>query len=809
MKNNKLFLSIIILFLFSAVGDAQILTKNPSHVSGHVSAAQQNAMHQFNLKRNSHPTERTTSLTPVGCWYDQWDQNYVSGVSVGYYFDIYPDSNLIDDEPPLSGPYNYIYYHGMGMCFDPSDSSYYYTAFNYPVTSPLPDTVHTYTIDSIAFQYLYIRNNSAAVGDSLIVEVSRTQIGSVPPDSGSYALTIPASPSNAAYCYDSTPRFGSLRYDPTNNDCADSSLMTVPNERVRLAIPLTAATLTDTVAGGVNYFIQSLGTTGIQIIPGTYCVAYAYFKSGVSYPFGTSDSSANFIELFAGEPLGSTVPFMQSSSNSSIGYAGSYNDGLASTNLLEYFDTVGFAYNGTVDHLILIPSYGVQNYIGTSGFDVMEMMFHVVYYYTPPVSVGYFIDTCGVILSGNFVQTGISQNGSFGSSVPLPANIYADDTPNTCNCDNVMYHGLSLGFVSDPDMNGWTVGSPPYFGDYFLPGNSFEGWSIELGGIQYNAYQSNLLTCGSPYTSSSSSPPYALTGNNVSYTTNDSLLIGTWQGNLGGFLNITQLVTLDTNTLFLNMDITITNTDSTPVNDLYYWRVINPQNEAMQTGNFATNNTIEYQMPDSENAVLVSATGPTFPQAYIALGTSDTNAKCFISETWPPTQLADQYYSMTGAGAGNTYCQGCTDNGDYGIGLVYYIAHLAPADSASDSVYSVVTATRHPANTAHFNSIYSFSKTVSDSVLKVNPLTHYNNSKNKNELKIFPNPLTQTMNISTLNTGDKITVCDITGRVLRVWYADTNDVGKFDLSDLLPGSYLIIVQDNCGQKRLTEIIEKL
>jgi len=380
MNRFNFIVSLLFAFFLISVANGQVSPTLPEHVSGRVSAAKVEAMHRFAVEKNSNSTARTT--TTISNWYNMWDQNYVVGISELFYFDFYQDSNLIDNAPPASStPYSYFYWLGMGMSFDATDSSYSVNAAVYPVSSPMPDTGQAYSIDSVAFYYKYIRNNVSAVGDSLIVEISRSEIGGVLPDSGAYALRLDTVGAYASYSFYTVPRFASLRYDAVNNDCLDASLMNEPVAAQRFAIPLTTATLADTLPDGDNYFIQALGASGLKILPGTYGVIYIYFKSGVNYPLGTMATSANFLRLYAGEPKGATVFFPQNAYNPVTGYPGSFDDGLMANNLLKYYDTTGFSCIEPVGHEILIPSYGSSTtMVGrVSGYDVPYIMFHVTY----------------------------------------------------------------------------------------------------------------------------------------------------------------------------------------------------------------------------------------------------------------------------------------------------------------------------------------------------------------------------------------------------------------------------------------------
>ena len=87
--------------------------------------------------------KETAGGTTYNDWYDLWDEQFDTTSmtlphSYLFQYDIYPDSNILDTTgyyPPYQ-----IFTHGMGMSFDPTDSAYYYNAFNpaYRVTAPFP-----------------------------------------------------------------------------------------------------------------------------------------------------------------------------------------------------------------------------------------------------------------------------------------------------------------------------------------------------------------------------------------------------------------------------------------------------------------------------------------------------------------------------------------------------------------------------------------------------------------------------------------------------------------------------------------------
>src|SRR6185437_4993341 len=158
------------------------------------------------------------------------------------------------------------------------------------------------------------------------------------------------------------------------------------------------------------------------------------------------------------------------------------------------------------------------------------------------------LDSCNAFLKGAYIEVGINTNGAYGSSIDAPAGFHPKGgapTENVCG-HNCPVLGEGLGFVADPDKDGWTVGTPyPYYGDYFLPGDPQEGWAIEIDYNYAKAWNGGGFDAcgGTPY----SSP--LLSGKNVSYSAVGPRVSAVWQGKMDS-VNITQLTTLDTNTVY-------------------------------------------------------------------------------------------------------------------------------------------------------------------------------------------------------------------------------------------------------------------
>ncbi len=412
------------------------------------------------------------------------------------------------------------------------------------------------------------------------------------------------------------------------------------------------------------------------------------------------------------------------------------------------------------------------------------------------------MDSCNVFLQGNYVEIGISPTGSYGTSVQAPGGYhthgaYTGSTYNPCAGTGV---GMRLGFVADPAMDGWTVGTPAYMGDYFLPGSPFEGWEIQ---VDTNRSQ-QFNTTGGGFTGS-------CTGSNISYTAGPSSITSTWQGYYDS-LQITQVTTLDTGALFFKMSVTLTNLSVLGVNNIYYFRSLDPDNDESWTGgSFVTNNTIVHQGPDT---TVVTATGLTGAMSMLALGSTDTNSRCLIYSAWPLASTIDLSTLYNGTYAA-TYATGATFNGDVAIGLVYKIAHLATVDSASDSVFRTTTSyTRHPANSVTFNFFYAFGQAGLDSALSTFSRASgagslkVNNVNSGSEVKVYPNPTTDKISVSGLIAGDKVMVLDMMGNEFVLDANVSGSNSQYSLNMLAKGNYLMVVKDADGNIRSRVKIQK-
>ncbi len=332
-----------------------------------------------NKSRSTQRTTATDTSYTYTSWFDYYNQNYVSGVQ-GYYFDVYPDSNVLDPGNVSATSNGYIFCHGLGMSFDPTDGGYYNGAsgIGFPPIIQTTDSSTPYAIDTFLCLGKYYRNDPTASNvDSIIVDLIGVTNAA---GSGTYLLKYNANVGYTSITTDSTPRVAVADYMPYNYGVhpglANDSWDSITTVSQRYAFPLTAASINDTDANGFNEIFFPL-TSPLWIPGGGKVQAYVHFKSQVNYPVGTLTSAANYFHLFAGDPAGTTVWPMQTPaiySGVGAGYAGSYQTGLLSQNQNDY----GFP--GFGGHNLLFDPmsfFDPASPSGPFGFEVPWMAFSV------------------------------------------------------------------------------------------------------------------------------------------------------------------------------------------------------------------------------------------------------------------------------------------------------------------------------------------------------------------------------------------------------------------------------------------------
>jgi len=284
-----------------------------------------------------------------------------------------------------------------------------------------------------------------------------------------------------------------------------------------------------------------------------------------------------------------------------------------------------------------------------------------------------------VFLQGDYIEVGIAPNGAFGTPANAPAGYHARPSPVLNSLYNPVTgtyqsRNTAVGFVADYGKDGWGVGTPGYFGDYFMPGAVQEGFSLQVDGVKSNAWSNNYQSNGSTGFTGT------LTGANVSLTTTATDKKAVWQG-AQGTLQVRQTLVLKKTKSYFTVNVVFKNTGPDTVRKIYYMRTVDPDNEVSITNGYVTRNKITYQLPNPYNKTLVTATGVQYLNAYLGLGTKDCQARCFFLQTglFASANL-ESIYNGTG---GYSYVD--SSQGDVGIGVVFKVGDIAPGDSTTFS----------------------------------------------------------------------------------------------------------------------------
>lgn len=269
-----------------------------------------------------------------------------------------------------------------------------------------------------------------------------------------------------------------------------------------------------------------------------------------------------------------------------------------------------------------------------------------------------------VYLQGNFVEIGITEAGSCGTFL----------TPAPGGYHNWLY---GLGFVADFNLDGWAVGTPPYSGDYFLPGDPWEGWLLEY------TYAATDYTFINAQASGYFNVPQTSLTNTSSGSTNSAVWIGTATGG-GQSVLVNQVFHFaDTDAKFL-IDVTLTNVGPNPLEDVEYARAVDADQEQNITGDFTTSNYVGHEPDGTNNLAQVVANGLVYG---IPMGLQIThpNAKAHVNLYNLDITTPDTPLDFT-----NAPTQGSPYVADVGVSVAVRFPVLNPGQSVSFTVIYVL-----------------------------------------------------------------------------------------------------------------------
>jgi gliding motility-associated-like protein len=260
-------------------------------------------------------------------------------------------------------------------------------------------------------------------------------------------------------------------------------------------------------------------------------------------------------------------------------------------------------------------------------------------------------------MQGSFVEVGVNQCGAYGSASGAPAGFH----PNV---------GGNIGFVADSDMDGWDVGDPDYCGDYFLPGSPEEGFAVQVGGDVW-------------YNSSQYCTPNEIPGDVTLYDFTAGIYSVTWEGEIASEdLTIEARTELPEDAVYFLTSVTFCNTGGSTINDVYYMRNVDPDQDQPWCFSFNTENTIVSNPPDGCDAIVTSE--GVCEGCFLGMGARTPNARasygCFFTSDGEPADI----YDGTGGGA---FCfpdyeteVGSSTTCDCATQIVLYVPEIGPGD---------------------------------------------------------------------------------------------------------------------------------
>lgn len=296
--------------------------------------------------------------------------------------------------------------------------------------------------------------------------------------------------------------------------------------------------------------------------------------------------------------------------------------------------------------------------------------------------------TTGEILTGNLflgttkVEIGVRPNGSFGSDVTPPAGYHPrdDNSPEM------------LGFRGNPDTCDWNVLSCATQGDFFAPGGPFERWGIQVGTGTFYKNDDFFDDIAGSFTS-----------------VDPANSTGTWEstGSTDG-ISFRMVYSTPSFSWLVNASIQLTNTTASPINDVYYLRMVDPDNCMMETRAICTNDAGVLVGQTYDTLSTIVSTGPgtgvalvTATQTdgtYLGLRVTSASAKAFRHAPGTDGTVSSPAAVWNGTATQTTIAVGAsgpdsnTTSGywDAPIGVVDKIDTIAPGETKTINLQYVL-----------------------------------------------------------------------------------------------------------------------
>lgn len=301
-----------------------------------------------------------------------------------------------------------------------------------------------------------------------------------------------------------------------------------------------------------------------------------------------------------------------------------------------------------------------MNIIGRMNIKSAPTILSVVLLYISP-DIFAQLNANGAYLIGNQVEVGIRNQGHEGA--PDLAGSHSRTNSGT---------DVYLGFVANPQNDGWGN----YDGDFFTPGAPENGFGLEINGFNYSNNGVNMSGSWDP-------TQYEIPGSLSNYQQTGDCISVEWNGSINN-VGLKLVYSLNITQLYYTTDVTITNNTGATLNDVYYYRNLDPDNNEELNFDYVTVNTIVSQPTPGCEKALVSATQSSPWLSYIGLAGVGPNFR--VSYGGFSNRDASDIWNGTG---GMTGTAGSTLTDDIAISLAYKIATL-PNGASENFQFSVI-----------------------------------------------------------------------------------------------------------------------
>ncbi|MEG0865054.1 MAG: putative Ig domain-containing protein, partial [Clostridia bacterium] len=282
-----------------------------------------------------------------------------------------------------------------------------------------------------------------------------------------------------------------------------------------------------------------------------------------------------------------------------------------------------------------------------------------------------------VFLGGDFIEVGISEIGSLGTSSNAPTKARP--------VRSIFYHPTHIKIGLRSIGGGWETGAKDTTRDFFLPGTIDEGFMAFWG-------TPPIYQAGGCHIGNNIAKDKNITSTGTIDQSTPSLLKATTAGTMNNVLDYVQVITFKPDEKQFKTVVTLTNNSAAPLNNLYYIRRFDPDQ------GLNGNNTDNYFLNDEAGGTWCVASTAPLDGTSSLLRPLDRhtafrkceNVFCFYTDDLRAEPITGElaFITLDGNYVGNAALDGKHFYDDKAIGLRFNIGTLAPGASTELTYYS-------------------------------------------------------------------------------------------------------------------------